>query len=106
VATHWTLPFETKIGVPLPELSNSEVRKLADNMVEPAFAPGTVKPGQEVRVRISVNEQGKLTGVDNPDNLGQAFMAIYGAVSQWKFQPLIQNGQPQYFHAWLVFKAH
>jgi hypothetical protein len=43
--------------------------------------------------------------VGNPDGLGQAFMTIYGAVSQWKFRPLMEEGKPQYFHAWLVFTA-
>jgi hypothetical protein len=105
VSTHWTIPFETKIGVPLPELSDVEVRQLASHMVEPSFVQGTVKPGQQLRVRIAVNEQGKLTGVDNPDGLGQSFMAIYVAVSQWKFHPLIQDGKPQNFHAWLQFTA-
>jgi hypothetical protein len=105
VSTHWTIPFQTKIGVPLPELSDAEARKLASHTIEPAFAPGSVKPGQQLRVRISVNEQGKLAGVQNPDGLGQAFMAIYVAVSQWKFEPLIQDGKPQYFHAWLIFTA-
>jgi hypothetical protein len=46
-----------------------------------------------------------MTGVENPDGLGQSFTAIYVAVSQWKFQALIQDGKPQYFHAWLVFKV-
>jgi hypothetical protein len=105
VSTYWTMPFETKIGIPLPELSDAEVRKLASNMVEPVFAPGTAKPGQELRVSIAVDEQGKLTGVGNPGGLGQSFMAIYAAVSQWKFKPLVQDGKAQYFHAWLVFKV-
>jgi hypothetical protein len=105
ISTHWTMPFETKIENPLPELSDAEVRKLASHIVEPHFAPGTAKPGQELRVRISVNEEGKMTGVENPDGLGQSFTAIYVAVSQWKFQALIQDGKPQYFHAWLVFKV-
>ncbi len=105
VSTHWTMPFETKIGIPLPELSDAEVRKLASHIVEPSFAPGSVKPGQELRVSIAVNEQGKLAGVGNPDGLGLPFMAIYGAVSQWNFRPLIQDGKAQYFHAWLVFKV-
>jgi hypothetical protein len=105
VSTHWTMPFETKIGVPLPELSDAEARELASHTIEPSFPPGTAKPGQELRVRISVNEQGKLTGVDNPDGLGQSFLAIDAAVSKWKFRPLIQDGKAQYFHAWLVFKV-
>lgn len=105
VFTHWTMPFETKIGNPLPELSDADVRKLASHIIEPSFAPGTAKPGQVLRVRIMVNEQGELTSVDNPDRLGQPFMAIYVAVSQWKFHPLLQDGKPQNFHAWLIFKV-
>lgn len=105
VFTHWTMPFETKIGNPLPELSDADVRKLASHIIEPSFAPGMAKPGQVLRVRILVNEQGKLTSVDNPDGLGQSFMAIYVALSQWKFHPLLQDGKPQYFHAWLAFKV-
>jgi hypothetical protein len=58
--------FDTKIGDPLPELSDAEVRALATRIVEPVWGPGLGHSGDVVEVDIGVNEQGKLTGGDTP----------------------------------------
>lgn len=41
--------FDTKIGNPLPELSDAEIRALATKIVEPAWAPGRHIPGMRWR---------------------------------------------------------
>lgn len=95
--------FETKIGDPLPELSDAEVRALATRIVEPAWGPGLGHSGDVVEVDIGVNEQGKLTGEEYtrvPSNLQSPVIA---AISQWTFRPLIRDGKPQYFHGVVKF---
>ena len=95
--------FDTKIGDPLPELSDEEVRALATRIVEPVWGPGLGHSGDVVEVDIGVNEQGKLTGegyTKVPSNLQGPVMA---AISQWTFRPLIRDGKPQYFHGVVRF---
>jgi hypothetical protein len=95
--------FDTRIGDPLPELSDAEVRALATRIVEPVWGPGVVHSGDVVEVDIGVNEQGKLTGegyTKVPSNLQSPVMA---AISQWTFRPLIRDGKPQYFHGVVKF---
>ena len=94
--------FDTKIGDPLPELSDAEVRALATKMVEPVWASGA-HSGDVAEVDIGVNEEGKLTGegyTKVPSNLQSPVIA---AISQWTFHPLIRNGKPQYFHGIVKF---
>lgn len=89
---------------PLPQLSDGEARGLASNMVEPVFPPGSVAPGADIVVEISVDETGKLTGVGSPQKLsGPAFFAAYNALTKWHFTPYIKDGKPQYFHADITF---
>jgi len=95
--------FDTKIGDPLPELSDAEVRALATKIVEPAWTPGSAHSGDVVEVDIGVNEQGKLTGegyTKVPSSLQSPVMA---AISQWTFRPLVREGKPQYFHGVVKF---
>ncbi|MGB6383915.1 MAG: hypothetical protein WBD25_05455 [Terriglobales bacterium] len=101
-----TFRFETKIvrSDAVIELSDAEARKLATNIVDPVFPQGSVQDGTDVLIRISVDETGKLTGVDNTHQLKDpAFLAAYHALGQWHFQPLVKDGKPQYFHADVVF---
>jgi len=86
----------------LPELSDADVRKLAFYTVPPDFPPGPYR--REAIVQISVDETGKLTGVNNLANLpSNLFLAADQALSQWRFRPYVVNGKAQYFHAIVVF---
>lgn len=88
----------------LPELSDAEARRLATDIVEPIFPPGTAARGTEFVVQISVDETGKLTGVSNTHNLKTpVFLAANAALGKWHFRPYLKDGKPQYFHADLVF---
>jgi hypothetical protein len=89
---------------PLPELSDTEARKLATGVVEPVFPLGSAPRGTEFVVRISVDQIGKLTGIENTQNLeGPILGAAYSALTRWHFHPYVKDGKPQYFHANLVF---
>jgi outer membrane biosynthesis protein TonB len=91
---------------PLPELSDAEARKLAITSPEPVFPAGSVKRGSEVMVQISVDESGNVTGVGNPRTLpNPVFLAVSAAAAKWQFKPYLKNGEPQYFHANISFRA-
>jgi hypothetical protein len=90
---------------PLPELSDAEARKLATSIMEPVFPPGTAAPGTQFIVQISVDETGKLAGIQNTHKLNSpALLAIYSALQKWHFTPYLKDGKPQYFHANLAFQ--
>jgi hypothetical protein len=100
------IPFQTTLdpAKSLPNLSDSEARKLATNIVEPVFPPGAAPRGTEFTVQISVDETGKLGGLQNTHNVPVAvFLAINSALAQWHFKPYMKDGKPQYFHADLIF---
>ena len=89
---------------PLPELSDAEARDLATSVVEPVFPPGSGEKETEFVVQISVDETGKLAGIQNTHSLKDPiFLAIDNAVMKWHFKPYIKDGKPQYFHANIVF---
>ncbi len=88
----------------LPELSNAEARQLAAQIVEPVFPHGTAPKGAEIMVQIAVDETGKLTGVNNTQNLEtRVFLAANAALRRWLFRPYVKDGKSQYFHANIVF---
>jgi hypothetical protein len=102
------IPFETTLdsAKALPNLSDSEARKLAMDAKDPVFPPGAAPRGAEFTVKISVDETGKVTGLQNTQNLSTAvFAAIYSSIVQWHFSPYVKNGKPQYFHADLTFRV-
>jgi hypothetical protein len=87
-----------------PVLSDTEARKLASGKVEPVFPAGSAPKGAEFDVQISVDETGKLTGINNTSKLSDpVFLAIYAAVHKWRFKPYKKDGKPQYFHANIIF---
>lgn len=91
---------------PLPLLTDTEIRQLATNTVEPNFLKGPQSaPGKtEVTVQISVDETGKVTGVTNTRGVPDAlFLAAYAAITQWRFRPYVKDQKPQYIHADVTF---
>lgn len=90
----------------LPELSDEEVRKLATNTAEPVFPPGSVQKESAIIVQISIDETGKLAGIENTHTLPDpVFFAAYAALRKWHFRPYIKNGKPQYSHANVIFRV-
>lgn len=105
IETVLTVAFSTKIGDPIPILSNEEARKLATNIVEPVFPAETPK-GTEVKVQIGVSLDGTVNGTGNPYNVPtKLFMAAAGAVRQWHFRPYLRDGKPDLFGADIVFRV-
>jgi hypothetical protein len=86
-----------------PLLTDKEARKLAKNIVEPRFPPDSGHGG-EIIARISVDDTGKLIGLENTNHLPTpVLLAIHSALQQWKFRPYVKDGKPQEFHADIAF---
>jgi len=101
----FTLAFNTRVGEPIPVLTDEEARKLAINTVEPTFPAGTPK-GTEVKIQIGAGLDGTVTGVSNTYHVPTPlFMAVYAAVHQWHFRPYLRDGKPDLFGADIVFRV-
>ncbi|MGB7281158.1 MAG: TonB family protein [Candidatus Acidiferrum sp.] len=101
-----TFAFNTEIENPVTILSDAEARKLATSTVEPIFEPGTADPGSSFTVRVSVDADGKLLGVENPNHVSEAlFFAASNALKQWHFQPYLQEGKPDFYKADITFQV-
>jgi TonB family protein len=100
-----TFAFNTKIENLVTILPDAEARKLATNTVEPIFKPGTPNPGTSVTVRVSVDVDGKLLGVENPNHESDSlFFAAYAALKQWRFHPYLKDGKPDFYKADITFR--
>lgn len=82
------------------------MRALATKIVEPLWPDGSTKSGQIVEAEVSVNEEGKLTGVGFSKVPGDLVGPVNLALSEWVFKPLIRDGKPQYFHGTVRFVVH
>lgn len=106
VQTVLTFSFNTKIGDPIPILSDEDARKLATYTVEPIFPPGVAPSGTLVRVQVGVQLDGTLNGVSNISGVSDAlFLPAAAAVRQWRFRPYLRNGKPDLFGADIVFRV-
>ena len=98
-----TFAFDTKIGNPVPILSDSEARDLATKIVEPVF-PSTAIVGTEIKVQVGVGLDGSVNGVGNPYKVSMPlFMAAASALREWHFRPYLREGKPDVFGADIVF---
>ena len=102
-----TFAFQTRIGDPIPVLSDAEARKLAIETTEPYFIL-TKKPpaGTEFTVRVAVDEEGKVIGLKNINNLGMELLGpAKAALHKWRFRPYIHDGKPDRFDTDITFKV-
>jgi hypothetical protein len=96
------LSFATTQGEPIPHLTDSEVRELATHVVDPVW-PSGAQHGLILEAEVSVDEHGSLAGTSFPHFPPAMVFPVNDALRQWRFQPLIRNGKPQYFHGTVRF---
>jgi hypothetical protein len=98
-------PYKVEVTAapPVPELSDHDARALASNTVEPNF-PRNISPGTHVEIEVSVDDDGRILGAENPKKLdGPIFFAAYNAITKWKFQPYMQDGKAVPFKSNILF---
>jgi len=104
--TIMTFTFDTTVGNAVPILSDADARKLATHVVEAKVPAGGASSGTTFRVRVAVDEGGKMMGVKNVDNLdSRLFMAALSAVQQWKFGPYSKDGKADRYDADIIFRV-
>lgn len=91
---------------PVPVLNDSEARQLATRVVEARVPPGKTSARKTFTLRVSVDEHGKVVGVQNPNNVSsRLFTAGDRALRQWSFRPYTHDGKPDIFDADITFKV-
>jgi hypothetical protein len=101
-----TFAFTTRIENPVPVLNDAEARKLATHVVEAVVPAGKARKGSKFSLRVSVDEAGKVQGVQNQTNVGPAlYTAGTAALKQWRFRPYKNRGVPDRFYADITFQV-
>ncbi len=85
-----------------PELSEAQARQLVTYKVEPKFFPAVAR-GTEVVAQVLVADNGRVLAVEDLGRFANFVLNVEVAVKQWRFQPYLKDGKPQYFHANFVF---
>jgi len=96
--------FNTRQWGPAAPLSNEEVRKLAANVMEPAF-PAVAASGATKSLWIAVDHEGNVIEMiagDGPPELSKACME---AVGKWHFSPVLEDGKPRPYRAQVTFRV-
>jgi hypothetical protein len=96
-------PLNTRAWGPPDPLSDTEVRKLASNIVEPNFPSGTAPQGATYTLMIAVDSDGSLIEViagGGPPGLSQYALE---AIRKWKFSPFMENGEPRPYRGQVDF---
>ncbi|HYL91913.1 MAG TPA: energy transducer TonB [Alphaproteobacteria bacterium] len=100
-----TFAMNTRAWGPASPLSDAEVRKLASNTVEPVIQKGTVPPGTSYTLRIAIDAEGRLIEVIPSKGPSRLFGPCYEAIKQWRFQPILENGEPRPYRGEVAFTA-
>jgi len=96
--------FDTRAYGPPSPLTDSEVRKLATNAVNPEFPAGS-KTGDTCNIRIAVDADGKVIEQIAVDGAPQLTMPCMNAIGKWQFGPIMQDGQPRPYRAQITFQV-
>jgi hypothetical protein len=101
-----TFAFTTRIENPVPVLSDAEARKLATHVVEAVVPAGKARKGSKFSLRVSVDEAGKVQGIQNQTNVAPAlYTAGTAALKQWRFRSYKNRGVPDRFYADITFQV-
>jgi hypothetical protein len=98
--TPLVIHFSTRIENPYPVVSGADVEKYATGCgYSPVLPAGLFPSGTTFKIRITVNEAGKITLEQLPPNIPWSAIEKSGFnANNCKFKPYLVNGQPEYHH--------
>jgi|GEM_PF-2657708 len=101
-----TFKFNTTSENAVPVLSDAQARKQASSKSDPIFTSTNKPKGTEFKVRAYVNEEGRITKIENTFGLPvDLFEVAKGSLGLWQFKPYKIDGKPQPFDADIVFRV-
>ena len=96
--------FNTRAYGPSRMLSDEQARKLASDIVDPVFPPGT-PTGSTCAVRIAVDSDGNIIE-QIPGECGSGlYQLCSAAIGKWHFKPIVQSGMHLPYRAEIVFRT-
>ena len=96
--------FDTRAYGPRSPLTDTEVRKLATNIVEPVYPSGS-KSGDTCNIRIAVDSDGKVIELIAGEGSNELTMPCMNAIGKWHFSPILEDGQPRPYRAEVRFQV-
>jgi hypothetical protein len=105
--TPLVLHFKTKIGDSLPVVSGDDIPKYSSGCgYKPTLKAGLLPSGTKFKIRVSVNENGKLTGEIFPPGIPWEVVQKTGLQPHnCVFKPYLIDGQRWYHHIDFEFTA-
>lgn len=100
-----TFSLNTREFGPANILSDAEARKLASNIVDPAFPSGIAPSGTTYSLWASIDADGNIIEMITKSGPAALTGPCYDAIRQWHFHPILQNGQPRPYRAEIEFKV-
>jgi len=111
------LHFTSQIADPVPVLTGDEISTVASGCGTPSLPSGALTKGTVFHIKISVNEEGKVTGESFPEanqfypetnatSVPNALLSpALRAVGMCRFTRYLRDGVPTYYHALFSFTA-
>ena len=96
-----TFDLNTRAYGPDHVLTDAEVRRLATNQVDCVTPPGKFPEGTVKSELIAVDADGKVIEVISTGEVHG--VDCLAAIGQWKFSPIMENGQPRPYRAQIDF---
>jgi hypothetical protein len=96
--------FNTRAYGPQSMLTDTDVRKLATNTVDPVFPLGTAS-GAFCNTRIAVDSDGRVIEEIAADETPGLGIVCMNAIGKWHFSPILEDGKPRPYRAEITFHA-
>jgi hypothetical protein len=100
-----TFTLNTREWEPPDPLRDVEVRKLASNIVELVIPVGLAPSGTAYTVHVAIDSDGNLIEAIPAEGIRGIFQPCYGAIRQWHFSPILEDGQPRPYRAEVKFQV-
>ena len=97
--------FDTRAYGPAVPLTDTEVRQLASNIIEPVLPAGLVPSGSTSTMAVAVDIEGKIIesmALNGPRELSQACSE---AIGKWQFRPILEQGNPRPYRAHITCRV-
>lgn len=96
--------FNTRAYGPASPLTDSEVRKLASNVVEPVFPAGAAS-GSTFTIAVAVDADGDVIESIAGEGAHQLYQACSHAIGKWHFNPIMEDGKPRPYRAQITCRV-
>jgi hypothetical protein len=98
-----TFDVNTRAWGPANTLSDVEMRQMASNVVEPEVPAGSFPPDTVYKLWVAVDIDGGVLEKIAAGGPPKLFGPCDAALRQWRFRPILENGQPRPYRGLVEF---